>query len=149
MAQLARIAQLAWASSAGELAQEIGKVAQLARASSALWNMVAELAQLPSSATFTHGSSATSTQWPENSHDPQNSSFEVLSQARQHPELLRSVLYTVKHCSQVASRDNGPPTNKGLHLSLSRPQWYFNTITQILIYFRTSWYCNTKNIRLH
>ncbi len=51
IAQLARIAQLAWASSAGELAQENGKVAELARASSALKYMVAELAQLPSPAT--------------------------------------------------------------------------------------------------
>ncbi len=26
------------------------------------------------------------------------------------------------------------------------PQWYSNTIMQILIYFRTSWYFNTKSI---
>ena len=52
IAQLARIAQIARASSAGELAQENGKVAELAPASSALWNMKAQLAQLPISATL-------------------------------------------------------------------------------------------------
>ncbi len=52
IAELARIAELAWASSDTELAHKIAQLAELAQASSGFWKMVAELAELGSSATL-------------------------------------------------------------------------------------------------